>query len=309
MKKKSIFKTGTAILTVFSILVFTAGCGNSSKSSESTIKENEKSVTAEKNKGTEKQKESAAKPVVVKIGTESDETRVWDAVQDVLDKNGENIEIEIVNLAGGQPNLALAEGEIDLNAFQHYAYFNSNKEELGLDLTAIGDTVIVPLNLFSKKYSSIDEIPDGGKIAIPDDPTNQGRALNVLKNAGLIELDPEVGNNGLLKDITANPKNIEFIEIEGAQLPRSLEDVDAAIINCGFAVDSGLDPVNDPIYKDKIDLNNPEQQPFINIIAARTEDKDNEVYLKIVEAYHSQEVADAIGEVYANAAIPAFDVE
>jgi D-methionine transport system substrate-binding protein len=250
---------------------------------------------------------SAADPVVVKIGTTSDEPRVWNAVQAELDTRGDNIKIEIVNLTGGEPNRALADGEIDLNAFQHYAYFNKNKEELGLDLTAIGDTLIVPLNLFSKKYKSVDELPDGAQIAIPDDPTNQGRALNVLKNAGLIKLDPAAGNNALIKDVTENPKNIKFIEIAGAQLPRSLDDVDAAIINCGYAVDSGLDPVKDPIYKDQIDLNNPEQQPFINLIAARTADKDNETYKKIVEAYHTKGVADAIKDVYKDAAIPAFD--
>ena len=250
---------------------------------------------------------SAADPVVVKIGTTSDEPRVWNAVQAELDARGENIKIETINLTGGEPNRALADGEIDLNAFQHYAYFNKNKEELGLDLTSIGDTLIVPLNLFSKKYKSIDELPNGAQIAIPDDPTNQGRALNVLKNAGLIKIDAAAGNNALIKDVTENPKSINFVEIAGAQLPRSLEDVDAAIINCGYAVDSGLDPVNDPIYKDQIDLNNPEQQPFINLIAARTADKDNETYKKIVEAYHTKGVADAIKEVYHDAAIPAFE--
>lgn len=250
-----------------------------------------------------------AKETVVKVGTTSDEPRVWNAVQAELDKANTNIKIELVNLSGGQPNQALADGEVELNAFQHYAYFNKNIEELGLDLTAIGETLIVPLNLFSKKHASLEELPDGAKIAIPADPTNQGRALNVLKNAGLISLNEEAGNNALIKDITENPKNIELVELEGAQLPRALEDVDAAIINCGYAVDSGLDPVNDPIYKDEIDFTNPEQQPFINIIAARTEDKDSKTYQKIVEAYHSQAVADAIGEIYSNAAVPAFTVE
>ena len=252
---------------------------------------------------------SSNKETIVKVGTTSDEPRVWNAVQAALDEDGSNIKIELVNLTGGQPNQVLADGEVDLNAFQHYAYFNKNKEELKLELTAIGETLIVPLNLFSKRYSSLEELPDGAKIAIPADPTNQGRALNVLKNAGLITLDTQAGNNALIKDVIDNPKNIDFVELEGAQLPRSLDDVDAAIINCGFAVDSGLDPVNDPIYKDDIDLSNPEQKPFINIIAARSKDKDNKTYLKIVEAYHTKAVADAIGEIYSNAAVPAFTAE
>jgi len=251
----------------------------------------------------------SAGPVTVKIGTTSDEPRVWNAVQAELDKRGEKIKIETINLTGGEPNKALADGEVDLNAFQHYAYFNKNKEDLGLDLVSIGDTLIVPLSLFSTKYLSLDDLPTGAEIAIPDDPTNQGRALNVLKNAGLIKLDEASGNNALIKDIVENPKNIKLIEIVGAQLARSLEDVDAAIINCGYATDYGLDPVNSPIYKDNIDLENPEQQPFINLIAARAADKDNPVYLKIVDAYHTQGVADAIGEVYSNAAVPAFKIK
>lgn len=259
--------------------------------------------------GAKQQTEGGGAPVTVTVGVTNDEPRIWNAVQEELNERGENITIKLVNLNGGQPNKALGEKEVDLNAFQHYAYFNQNKEDLGFDLTAIGDTLIVPLNLFSSRYKSVDELPDGALIAIPDDATNQGRALNVLKNSGLIGLDPAAGNNALIKDVTENPKHVKFVEITGAQLPRSLGDVDAAIINCGYATDFGLDPVEDPIYKDEIDLNNPEQQPFINIIAARTEDKDNETFLKIVDAYHTQRVADAIDEVYSGAAIPAFTVD
>ena len=244
--------------------------------------------------------------VIVKVGTSSDDPTIWNAVQSVLDARGEKIKIKIVNLADAAPNVHLNDGEIDLNAYQHYAYFNKNKADLNLDLTAIGDTVIVPLNLFSKKHKSLDTLPQKAKIALPSDPTNQGRALNVLRNAGLITLNPDAGFNGILRDITSNPKGITFVEMTGPQLPRVLDDVDAAIISCVYAVDAGLDPVNDPIYKDKVDLTNPAYQPFINIIAARTADKDNEIYKKIVSAYHTKEVADAIAIVYKNAAIPAF---
>jgi D-methionine transport system substrate-binding protein len=252
---------------------------------------------------------NASSEITVRVGTTSDDPTIWDAVQAELDAKGEKIKIKIVNLAGGQANVNLAEGDIDINAFQHYAFLNSQKAELGLDLTVIGETLIVPLSLFSKKYNSLAQLPNGAKIGLPDDPTNQGRALNVLKNAGLIELNASAGYNGLLRDITSNPKNLSFIEMAGAQIPRSLDDVDAAIINCGFAADAGLDPVNDPIYKDNIDLSNPAQKPFINIIVARTADKDNEAFKKIVDAYHTQRVADAIAKIYKKAAIPAFTVQ
>ena len=296
-KQNQLSRIGSVLSVLLAASVFLSACSGTAANSGASAASNAPACS------------SQSKPVTVKIGTTSDEPRVWNAVQAELDSEGANIKIETTNLTGGEPNKALAEGEVDLNAFQHYAYFNKNKEELKLDLTAIGDTLIVPLNLFSKKHKSLEELPNGAQIAIPDDPTNQGRALNVLKNAGLIKLDEKAGNNALIKDVTENPKNIKFVEITGAQLPRSLQDVDAAIINCGYAVDSGLDPVKDPIYKDDIDLKNPEQQPFINLIAARTADKDNSAYLKIVEAYHTQRVADAIAEVYSNAAVPAFEVK
>lgn len=250
--------------------------------------------------------QSAGGVTVVKIGTTSDEPRVWDAVNKNLEKD--NIKVEIVNFANGaNPNQAVADGEVDLNAFQHYAYFNKNIADLKLDLTAIGDTLIVPLNLYSKSVKSVGEIPDGGKIAVPNDVTNEGRALIVLKNAGLIGLADGVGQTPTLKDIASNPKNLQFVELAGAQIPRSLADVSAAVINCGYAVDSGLDPIKDPIYKDKIDLSNEEQKPYVNIIVARTKDKDNEIYKKIVAAYQQDNVAEAIKTVYKGAAIPAWD--
>ena len=243
--------------------------------------------------------------IVVKIGTTSDEPRVWEAIGKKLAQD--NIKIKIVNFANGaNPNQALANGDIDLNSFQHYAYFNKNKSDLKLDLTPIGDTIIVPLSLFSKKVKSVDQLTEGAKIAIPNDITNIGRSLNVLKNAGIIKLKDGVGATPTLKDITSNPLKIQFVELAQAQIARSLTDVDAAIINCGYAVDAGLDPIKDPIFADKIDISDPNQQPYINIIVARTADKDNAVYKKIVKAYQSEDIAKVISQVYKGASIPAW---
>jgi D-methionine transport system substrate-binding protein len=249
------------------------------------------------------------KPIVVKVGTTSDEPRIWNAVQKNLDAADENIKIEIVYITPGNPNEFLAAGELDLNAFQHYAYLKKNASDLKLDLTPIGDTLLVPLSLFSKTVKSLDELKakKSLKIIIPDDVVNQARGLLVLQNAGLIEVDKAAGTSPLIKDVKANPFNVEFIEVRGAQIPRSLDDADAGIVNCGYARDAGFDPVNDPIFKDTIDLKNPALQPFINIIAARTADKDNEIYKKVVDAYHQPNVADAIREVYKGAALPAWE--
>ena len=247
-------------------------------------------------------------PITVTIGTTSDDPRLWDALQAELDERGDNIIVEFKSIDGALLNQAVADGEIDLNSFQHYAYFNQVKTDQNLDLTAIGETLIVPLNLFSTKYQSLDEIPESGKIAVPADATNQGRALNVLKNAGLITLNSEAGAGATVKDIADNPKNLEIVELDGSQIARSLEDVDAGVINCGYAVDAGLD-INAPLYQDAIDLSNPEQQPYINIIVAKTSESSNPVYLEVVDAYQSAKVYDATIDRFNGAAIPAFDRE
>lgn len=247
-------------------------------------------------------------PITVVIGTTSDDPRIWDALQAELDARGDNIIVEYKVIDGGLLNQAVADGDIDLNSFQHYAYFNQVISDQNLDLTAIGETLIVPLNLFSNRYTSLDEIPDGGQIAVPADPTNQGRALNVLKNAGLITLDPAAGTSATINDIVDNPRNLTIVELDGSQIARSLDDVDAAVINCGYAVDAGLD-INNPLYRDEIDLTNPEQQPYINIIVARTSEAENPVYLEIVDAYQTAGVYDATIDRFSGAAIPAFDRE
>lgn len=248
-------------------------------------------------------------PITVSVGVTSDDPTIWDAVEGVLQERGYNIEIKLVNLSGGNPNDNLAAGEIDLNACQNYAYFDNNIAELGYDLTAIGNTVIVPLNVFSNRISSLDELPDGGTISVPNDVTNEGRALNVLAQAGVITLREDAGNLPTLKDIVDNPRNINFVELDLSALARSLDDVDAAVIGCGYVVDSGLDPVEDAIYATEVDLSDERNQPYINIIAARAEDVDNEVYQAIVSAYYTSPVVEAIRVQYKGAALPAFEVE
>ena len=316
MKKKllSIIFAGALVLSF-------AACGNKT---EVSVKEEKTvaSVSEEEKAVSVSEEESAPladtvsstgyipseEPITVTIGTTSDDPRLWEALQAELDERNDNIIIEYKNIDGGLLNQAVADGEIDLNSFQHYAYFNQVKTDQNLDLTAIGETLIVPLDLFSTKYTSLDEIPEGGKIAVPDDATNQGRALNVLKNAGLITLNPEAGTGATIKDIVDNPKNITIVELTGSQIARSLDDVDAGVINCGYAVDAGLD-INNPLYKDEIDLANPEQQPYINIIVSKTSEVDNPVYVEIVDAYQSAKVYDATIERFSGAAIPAFDRE
>ena len=251
--------------------------------------------------------------VVVTIAVTSETPELWDAVNNVLAATGKNITVKAINLGGedGSPNDAVAQGEVDLNAFQHYAYFEKYSTERGIydQLAVIGETLIVPLSLFSAKHTDVEELKAGGAvIALPEDTTNQGRALKVLENAGLLTVDESVGLNGVIKNISDNPYDISFVELPGTQVASALPDVDAAIINCGVAVSYGLDPENDPIYRDDVDLTSDLFKPFINIIVARADQADNETYLAVVDAYHSPEVAEAIKIVYGGAAIPAFDV-
>lgn len=261
-----------------------AGCGSSN---------------TEKNEGTKNEKK------VVKIGITTPDDKIWDAVKKKAAED--NIEVETICFSNVNINEVLESGDVDLNAFQHYAYFEKNKADLGLDLVSMGDMYILRLDIYSKKYKSLDELPNGAKIAVPNDPVNIGRSIKVFEQAGLVKLKEGAGETPEFNDIESNPKNLELVEIEHSQIVRSLDDVDAGIVFVKDAVDAGLDPSKDPIYFNKIDLKDPNMKKYINLIAARAEDKDNETYKKIVKAFNSDEVAEAILEQFKHGAIPAWD--
>lgn len=238
---------------------------------------------------------------VIKIGLVGENSVQWNPVIESLKEEG--ITLELVTFADyTQPNQALADGEIDLNSFQHYAYLNQEIKDRGLDLTVIGETLIAPLGVYSNKIKSIEDLENGGSIAIPSDATNGGRSLKVLEAAGVIKVKEEAGYTPTLDDIVDNPKNIEFIEVEAAQTARLLEDVDAALINGGHAVDAGFNPIEDSIYIEEVKEG--AENPYINVIVSRTEDKDNEEYLKIVKAFRTEEVAKVIEDEYKGSYIP-----
>ena len=285
MKKVKAFVT---IVTAFTLsLGLLAECGN---------KETAQNTTTTANTATKE-----AEPVVVKLGVVGENNEQWEPVIEALAK--ENITLELVKFADySLPNQALADGEIDLNAFQHYAYLNNEIKDKGLDLTVIGETIIAPLGLYSTKIKNISELKDGDLIAIPSDATNGGRSLKVLEAAGLIKVDPAAGYTPVLSDITENPLNLKFVEVEAANTPSLLPDVAAAIINGGHAVDNGLFLQQDAIYLETVQEGS--DNPYINIIVARTADKDNEIYKKVVDEYRTDAVAKVIEEAYKGAYIP-----
>lgn len=253
--------------------------------------------------------EEAGEPTVVQVGVVGEYNAQWDTVNELLAP--ENIEVELVKFTDyAAPNRALSDGEIDLNAFQTKTFLETDMEQKGYDLTVIGDTIIAPLAIYNNKdkITSIDDIKDGDKIAIPNDLTNGGRALKLLEQAGLIECDPAKGFVPTKADITKYNVQIEIMEAESATLANLLPDCAAAIINGGNAYTAGLNPTTDAIFTEDVNPDTNGQVPeLVNVIAARTEDKDNEVYKKIVEAYQSPEVEKTIEEAYQGAFLCAWE--
>lgn len=251
--------------------------------------------------GSEEETAANSEPTVIKLGVVGESNEAWQVAKKTL--ADQNIDLQIVSFSDYTlPNQALSDGEIDLNAFQHYAYLRNDCEKNGYDLTVIGETVIAPLGLFSQKISDISELKEGDKIAIPSDVTNGGRSLKVLEGAGVIEVDPAAGYTPFVTDITSNPLNIEFIEVEASLTAGLLPDVTAAMINSGHAVDNGLIPSQDAIYLEPVAEG--ADNPYINVIVARTEDKDNEDFKKVVAAYQTDEVIKVIEEVSKGSSIP-----
>lgn len=237
---------------------------------------------------------------VVKVGVVGEYNQQWDTVNELLKE--EKIKVELVKFSDyAAPNRALADGEIDLNAFQHKAFLENDVEQKGYQIEAIGDTVIAPLSIYNnkEKIQSLDDIKDGDVILIPSDLTNGGRALKLLEAAGLIECDPAKEYIPTKADITKYHVKIEVKEAESATLAKLLPDCTAALINGGNAFTAGLDPQVDSIYTEDV---NPETnqavERLVNVIVARSEEKDNEIYKKVVEAYQTDEVKKTVEEVY-----------
>ena len=230
----------------------------------------------------------------VTVGVASDDTKVWDKVKELAKKDGINVEIKKFS-DYNVPNKALNDGDIDMNAFQHFAFLHEyEKANKGTHITPIRTTVFAPLGIYSKKVKDIKDLKKGAKVVIPNDVSNQARALKLLENAGYIKLSKDFGLKGSKKDIVENKKDLDIKAVDAQQTARSLDDVDIAVINNGVASKSGLDPKKDPIFLEKDDTNT--SKPYINIIAVNDKDKDNKTYKKVAELYHSKEARKALKE-------------
>ncbi len=203
------------------------------------------------------------------------------------------LEVEVVTFSDfATPNVALNDGSIDLNAFQHKPYLDSQIKDRGFKLVAVGNTFVYPIAGYSKKIKNLSELKTAAQVAVPNDPTNLGRALLLLEKQGLIKLKKDAGLSATVLDIVENSKQLKIVELEAAQLPRSLEDVDLAVINTVYASQIDLLPTRDGLFvEDK-------QSPYVNLIVAREENQNEQKVKQFVQAYQSDEVYNAAAELF-----------
>lgn len=275
--KKRILTFLVAVIAVFTL----AACGGN----QSNTKENN---------------QQSGEAVTVKVGLTGTDSKVWNYIKEEAAK--ENINIELVFFdAYNLPNAALNDGELDLNAFQHHFYLDKEVEELGYEIEAIADTVVAPLGIYSKQITDMAEVSDGATVVIPDDATNGGRALILLQQAGLIKVDPNAGKLPTIKDILENPKNLKITELAATNIPPALDEVQIAVINSGVAVTAGYVPSKDAIVLEDYENTG---NSYVNVIAARTADKDRPEFQKIIEIYHTDATKKVIEEDTQGSSIP-----
>lgn len=241
---------------------------------------------------------AADKPLKVGV-TAGPHAEVMDVVKKIAEKEG--LKIEVVEFNDYvQPNVALHQGDIDANSFQHQPYLDNIVQDRKYDIVSVAKTVIFPMGIYSKKVKDISGLKPGATIAIPNDPTNGGRALLLLEQQGLIKLKAGAGLKAAAADIAENPKNFKIKELDAAQVPRSLEDVDLAAVNTNYAMTAGLVPNKDALAME--DGNS----PYANIIAVKSKDKDNPAIAKFIKVYQSAEVKKFIEEHFKSSVIAAW---
>ncbi|MWC29989.1 MetQ/NlpA family lipoprotein [Paenibacillus sp. MMS18-CY102] len=270
------------------LLAFTlAACGN-------------KDEDKKEDEGTVEQGTGEAAPAVLKVGaTPVPHAEILKEVQPILKEQGVNLEIVEFN-DYVQPNVQVYEKQLDANFFQHTPYLDQFNKDKGYDLVKVAGVHIEPLGAYSKKLKKIEELKDGAKIAIPNDPSNGGRALSLLEKNGLLKLKEGVGVSATVGDITDNPKKFKVTELEAATLPRVLDEVALGIINTNYALEAGLVPTTDALFLEGKD------SPYVNILVSRPDNKDSEAMKKLAAALNSEKVKAFIEQKYKGAVVPAF---
>jgi D-methionine transport system substrate-binding protein len=240
----------------------------------------------------------AADGKALRVGvTAGPHAQIVEAVKKVAEREG--LKLQIVEFSDYiQPNAALNAGELDVNVFQHKPFLDAQIRDRGYRLSIIGEAVRQQFGIYSKKVKSLADLASGARVGIPNDPSNGARALLLLEDRGVLRLKDGIGARATPLDIVDNPKKLRIVELEAAQLPRSLDDLDAAAVNSNYAVPAGLVPSRDALALERPDS----PIPFAQIvIAARTEGKDNPELARFVRAYRSPEVRDFVNAQFKGA--------
>jgi len=243
---------------------------------------------------------ASAQDKPLKIGvTAGPHAQIMEVVKKAAERDG--LKLQIVEFSDYvQPNAALSAGDLDANSYQHQPYLDAQNQDRGYKLASVAPTVTFPMAFYSRKLKSLAELKNGARVGIPNDPTNGGRALLLLQAQGQIKLKPNAGLKATPLDIVENPKRLRLIELDAAQLPRSLDDLDAAAINGNYAESAGLNP-----GRDGVALEGP-RGPYANVIAVRDADKTKPWVAKLIKAYHSDEVKQFVKSRYKDGVIVAW---
>jgi len=269
-----------SLLTAAMLLTLLAGCGNTEGSATEASTETAASIESK----------------TITIGSQSSDAQIWEYIAESEAAQKAGLTLEIKDIDGGpQLNTATVDEEVDVNAFQSWAYLQSFNEQTGAELTAFATTYLEPMGVYSEKYTTLEEIPDGAVVAIADNPSNASRGLLLLQAAGLLTLTDDFDALGTTADIVENPKNLEFVEIEDTTGPRVLADVALALISNSVALEGGLNVLEDSLYYEEV---SEDTKNNINILVTQKENADDPDILKLAELYHSEEVQDYIAEEF-----------
>jgi ABC-type metal ion transport system, periplasmic component/surface antigen len=250
------------------------------------------------NKSTDANTQTASTKLVVGA-TAKPHAEILEVVKPLLAKEGIDLEVKVFT-DYVQLNPALKDGQIDANFFQHIPYLDDYNQKNNANLTWVVKVHNEPMGIYSKKIKSLDQLASGAKVGIPNDATNGGRALMVLASANLITLKPDAGVTATEKDIVDNPKNLKFVAMDAAMLPRTLDDADICVINSNYALEAKLNPVKDSLFME------PKDSPFANVLVVRPEDKDKDAIQKLAKALQSPEVKQFLEDKYQGACVPSF---
>ena len=237
---------------------------------------------------------------VVRLGvTAGPHAQIAEVAKKVVARDG--IDLHIVEFQDYvRPDAALDAGDLDANSYQHLPFLESQIQARGYKISAVGNTVTFPMGFYSRRVKSLTELPRGAKVGIPNDPSNSGRALQLLQKAGVLKLKPTAGIGATASDIVDNPKGLQIVQLEAAQLARSLDDLDASAINTNFAMQAGLVPARDAIAVEDA------RGPWANLLAVRSADKDKPWVAKLVKAFQSPEVRSFVADKFSGSMVPAF---